>query len=122
MTTTRGIRPLLATLALAFAATWAWPAFAHHGWSGYEETARTLTGVVRSVAYESPHATIALESGERTWTIVLAPPSRLENRGLPKKDLVVGATATVEAYPHQSKKDELRAEWIEIGGRRTELR
>jgi hypothetical protein len=46
----------------------------------------------------------------------------MERRGLVRSALAVGATATVEAYRHESERDELRAEWIELNDKRTELR
>lgn len=108
-------------LAAALAAV-ALPAAAHHGWSGYVEKAERFTGVIRSVSYEHPHASIELEAKDRTWHVVLAPPSRLEARGLPKDGLAAGDPATVEAYRHRKDAGELRAEWIEVRGKRTELR
>jgi hypothetical protein len=98
------------------------PARGHHGWSGYSEKAERFTGVVRSVEYGNPHVTIRLEAKDRTWLVVLAPPSRLESRGLPREGLVEGEPATVEAYRHQRDEGELRAEWIEVRGKRVELR
>ena len=53
---------------------------------------------------------------------MLAPPSRMENRGLTKDLLKVGAEATVEGYPNRSKPNEMRAERITIGGKTVELR
>lgn len=114
-------RTLLAAAALAAVASAA-PVLAHHGWSGYSDTAEKFTGVVRSVQYGNPHTTIRLETKDATWRVVLAPPSRMETRGLPKEGLVEGEAATVEAYRHLTEKGELRAEWIEIRGKRVELR
>jgi hypothetical protein len=119
-------RSRLASVSFAFVAAlalaWAAPAAAHHGWSGYREEPRKLTGVVKAVDYSNPHATVKLEASDRLLLVVLAPPSRMEARGLPREGLVVGETVTVEAYPHESHADELRAEWIEARGKRTQLR
>lgn len=112
----------LAAAAVGAALAWAATAAAHHGWSGYSEKAERFTGVVRAVEYGNPHVTMELEAKDRTWHVVLAPPSRMEGRGLPRKGLSVGDSATVEAYRHETKEGELRAEWIEVGGKRTELR
>ena len=65
---------------------------------------------------------IKLEEKKKKWTVVLAPPSRMESRGLTKDMLKVGTTATVVAYPHLKIKDEMRAERITIGDKTTELR
>lgn len=113
----------LALAAAAVAALIAGPAGAHHGWSGYDSArAVTLTGVIRDAGYEHPHGYIVLETKEQTWTVVLAPPTRMENRGLPRAALKVGATATVVGYPHRTDPKEMRAERITIGDKTTELR
>ena len=65
---------------------------------------------------------IKLEVEKKTWTVVLAPPSRMESRGLTKDLLKVGATASVVGYPHLKIKDEMRAERIIIDDKTTELR
>ncbi len=107
-------------LVLFFAAA---TAYAHHGWSGYDSSqVLTLIGTVREAGYEHPHGYIRLEAGGKVWVVVLAPPTRMENRGLPRADLRPGATATVVGYPNRTDPDELRAERIMVGGKTTELR
>ncbi len=59
---------------------------------------------------------------EKVWLVVLAPPSRMERRGLPAAMLKVGETATVVGYPHRSDPNEMRAERITINGKTVELR
>jgi len=95
----------------------------HHGWSSYDQT-KTLnfTGKILEMGYDNPHGMIKLEVKKKTWTVVLAPPSRMESRGLTKDMLKVGTTATVVGYPHLKIKDEMRAEKITIGDKTTELR
>jgi hypothetical protein len=95
----------------------------HHGWSNYDQT-KTLnfTGKIIEASYENPHGMIRLEVRKKQWTVVLAPPARMEGRGLTKVMLKVGATATVVGYPHLKIKDEMRAERITIGDKTTELR
>ena len=98
-------------------------AAAHHGWSGYDANqALTLTGQIRESGYEHPHGFIVLETKDKTWTVVLAPPTRMENRGLPKTALAAGTTATVVGYPNRTDAKELRAERITIADKTTELR
>lgn len=97
--------------------------FAHHGWSGYDSNRPlNLTGVIREAGYEHPHAYITLEVPEKTWLVVLAPPSRMERRGMPRDMVAVGSTAVVVGYPHRSEADEMRAERITIDGTTVELR
>ena len=72
--------------------------------------------------YEHPHGYIKLEAPGKTWLVVLAPPSRMENRGLTATMLKAGATAQVEGYPNRSDPQEMRAERITIDGKTVELR
>ena len=104
-------------------------AWAHHGWSEYDSSkVLKLTGKIVEAGYEHPHGHIRFEAkGEgatagKTWTVTLAPPSRMENRGLQKEWLKPGASATVEGYPNRSKPEEMRAERILINGKTIELR
>ncbi len=98
-------------------------ALAHHGWSEYDAgKTLTLTGTIRESGYENPHGFVRLEVDGRTWLAVLAPPARMEGRGLRREALEAGTTATVVGYQHRSKADEMRAERITIDGKTTELR
>ena len=96
---------------------------AHHGWSGYEgDKPLRLEGTIKEAGYEHPHGFVQLETPGKTWLVVLAPPSRMENRGLPRERLKPGTHATVEGYPSRSDPNEMRAERITIDGKTTELR
>jgi hypothetical protein len=98
-------------------------ALAHHGWSEYDAgQTLTLTGQVGESGYEHPHGYVRLVTPGKTWIAVLAPPSRMENRGLAKDMLKPGTTVTVVGYPNRTKPDEMRAERITVGGRTVELR
>ena len=98
-------------------------ALAHHGWSSYDANQTLdLTGVIAVAGYEHPHGFIELEVSGKTWLAVLAPPSRMENRGLPKGMLKAGVKATVVGYPSRNDPRELRAERITIEGKTVELR
>jgi len=99
-------------------------ASAHHGWSEYQsDKPLDLSGTIEQAGYEQPHGFVRLKTADnKTWLVVLAPPSRMESRGLAKDMLKPGQRATVHGYPHRSKGDELRAENITIEGKKTELR
>jgi hypothetical protein len=98
-------------------------AAAHHGWSGYDASKPlTLDGTIREAGYEHPHGYVKLETPEKIWLVVLAPPSRMENRGLPREMLKPGTKASVLAYPKRDDPVEVRAERITIAGKTTELR
>ena len=97
-------------------------AMAHHGWSGYETDIRKMSGVIESARYSNPHSSIRLKTPEKTWVIVLAPPSRMGNRGITADMLKAGKTVTVEGYVHKSDTNEMRAERITLDGKTVELR
>ena len=98
-------------------------AIAHHGWSEYEQTKLIkLTGKVIQNGYEHPHGFIKLSADGKEWIAVLAPPFRMENRGLLKTDITDGAQVTVEGYVNRSKPDEMRAERITVSNKTIELR
>jgi hypothetical protein len=121
MKTPRFLRATLVSAALLTLGTGG--AAAHHGWSGYDASKElTLTGTIKESGYEHPHGSVRLEIPGKTWNVVLAPPSRMENRGLKREMLAPGTRATVVGYPNRTDPDEMRAERITIGGKTTELR
>jgi hypothetical protein len=96
---------------------------AHHGWSGYDQsTTLNLTGTIKDSGYEHPHGHVRLQTPEKTWLVTLAPPSRMERRGLPATAFTAGAEATVVGYPSRTDPNEMRAERIMIAGQMVELR
>ncbi|MGH8670122.1 MAG: DUF6152 family protein [Burkholderiales bacterium] len=98
-------------------------AWGHHGWSEYDSSkALKLTGKVVASGYEHPHGHVRLEAPGKTWNVVLAPPSRMERRGLEKGALKPGVSVTVEGYPNREKPEEMRAERISVNGKTVELR
>lgn len=106
-----------------FMATWTSTATAHHGWSEYDNSKTlNLSGKIQAIGYDNPHVVIQLQTKEQVWEAVLAPPSRLQNRGLPPKQLQVGETVSVVGYPHRSEENEMRAEQIIVGEKTVPLR
>lgn len=98
-------------------------ALAHHGWSEYDaDKPLRLSGTIEESGYSHPHGHISLEAQGKTWKVVLAPPTRMQNRGLSKEMLSQGRQATVEGYPNRNNPDEVRAERITIDEKTTELR
>jgi hypothetical protein len=114
---------LALTLAVALLALVPVTAPAHHGWSEYDQTQTlTLTGTIEEMGYEHPHGFVKLSTPGKIWIAVLAPPSRMDNRGLSKEMLKVGTTVTVVGYANRGKPEEMRAERIVVGTVTTELR
>ncbi len=113
------MKKLLTVLALLIAGQ----ASAHHGWSEYDaQRPLKLSGTIEEYSYEHPHGFVRLKAADKTWLVVLAPPSRMESRGLERAQLAKGNTVEVEGYPKRSDAGELRAERITIGKKTTELR
>jgi hypothetical protein len=113
---------LLAVLALGLVLVPA-AVLAHHGWSGYDaSTTLTLDGTIAESGYEHPHGFVRLQTPGKVYLVVLAPPSRMENRGLPREMLKPGTKVSVVGYPKRDDPDEVRAERITIAGKTTELR
>jgi hypothetical protein len=94
-----------------------------HDWPAYDLTKQQkLTGTIKEVSYRGKPPLVKMEVDKKLWNVVMAPPPRLEFRGLSDDMLKAGMTASVVAYPSKRIKDELRAETITIGKTTTELR
>ena len=112
----------LTTAAALLAATTV-PALAHHGWSSYDATTvLTLSAPIIESNYAYPHSEIAIEADGHLWHVILAPPSRMETRGIAPTELAVGTEVTVVGYPSTVEESELRAESITLNGRTVQLR
>ena len=99
------------------------PAYAHHGWSEYDASQTlNLTGTIQESGYEHPHGHVRLDTSGKAWMVVLAPPSRMQARGLPADALKPGNKVTVVGYPNRNKPEEMRAERITADGKTVELR
>ena len=111
---TRAASALAATLTAAFV-TVATPAFAHHGWSDYAaDTPLTLKGTIKTSSYENPHGVITLDADGKSYTVILAPVSRMESRGATRESIAVGKQVTVVGYPSKTHAGEVRAERIVV--------
>lgn len=117
-------RPLLLRSVWVLALTGAaGAATAHHGWSGYDAgKVLHLTGTITHAGYEHPHGFVKLQTQDKLWLAVLAPPNRMENRGLARELLQPGVQATLVGYPNRNDPNEIRAERITINGKTVELR
>jgi hypothetical protein len=99
------------------------PAAAHHGWGSYDaNTVLTFEGPVLVSKYENPHGEIEMMHEGKRWTCTLAPPFRMQSRGLPAEDIAVGKVVRVVGYPSRTREAEMRAERITANGKTVELR
>lgn len=106
----------------------------HHGWANYDQDKELdYRGIILKNDIGNPHTYIdfrvtdAAEAGDeieiREWNVVLAPVTRMRNRGMTDDSmLAVGDTVRVVGYPHRSINNEMRAERIIIGDVTIELR
>ena len=89
--------PLISLLALVGAS-----AFAHHGWSSFDETKPIyLEGIVKSVAWQNPHAEFTLEVNGA------APPAALTRFAVPKQSASVDATMILGTAKAPTRKDKV---------------
>ena len=96
---------------------------APHRWGGYDKSKSfTVTGKILKSTFENPHCEIEMEVEGKHWHFILAPPSRMLARGATADLIAPGKTCTVFGYPHTSKPDEARIEYIVLDGKRIELR
>jgi hypothetical protein len=108
----------LAALALAGGG-----ALAHHGWGSYEAAKKfTIASPVAHVMWQNPHVHIHVTHQGATWEAVLAPPFRMEARGLRPELIKAGTAVTIEGYPSTRVEREMRAERVTVGGKTYELR
>ena len=117
-------RSVLAAATFGFAAVLAaGKARAHHGWGSYDAAnVLTLVGPIRALSYANPHCMIEVEADGKAWECVLAPPFRMQNRGIPDGLMKVGMVVTVVGYASTAHPGEMRAERITIDGKTVELR
>ena len=98
-------------------------ALAHHGWSSYDaEKVIKLTAPLTNVSWRNPHGTAQVVYGKKPWTVILAPVTRMEARGLTEAMLKPGQPVTLEGYPRRDGTAEMRIERITVQGKTVELR
>jgi hypothetical protein len=113
-------RSALALAALGLAAG---GALAHHGWGSYDaSTTLTIASPVERVQWQNPHVHVYLKHEGATWEVVLAPPFRMEARGLSPDLIKTGTRVQAEGYRSTREEREIRAERIVVAGKTYELR
>ncbi len=98
-------------------------ALAHHGWGSYDAARPiSITSAVQQANWQNPHVTVAVRHRNENWEAVLAPPFRMNARGLDPDMIKPGTQVTLEGYPSTRVEGEMRAERIVVGGKTFELR
>jgi len=96
---------------------------AHHGWGSYDATKPiTIIAAIEEVSLGNPHGMVMLTHEGRKWEVTLAPLSRMRVRGATAELVAAGKQLTAYGYPKRDGTSEMRAEWIEVDGKRIELR
>jgi hypothetical protein len=114
------VRSLLAALGVTLAAG---AAVAHHGWGSYDAAKKfTIASTVESLEWQNPHVHLRVKHEGGTWEAVLAPPFRMDARGLDPDLIKSGTQVSVEGYPSTRTEREMRAERITVAGQTYELR
>lgn len=95
----------------------------HHGWANYnQKKVLDFKTTIEESIYENPHSLLKVKYQDRTWTVYLAPTSRMTDRGLTAEMIQKGTEVRIVAYPHKTIKTEMRAERIYVEGEKYELR
>jgi hypothetical protein len=117
------MRPHLVFLAFASAVTAAGTAVAHHGWGSYDASkTMTVENAVATLEWQNPHVHITVNHDGAPWELVLAPPFRMDARGLNPDMIKAGTRVRAEGYVSTRVERELRAERIVVDGKTYELR
>jgi hypothetical protein len=115
------MRRFFAVTALVLAGATA--AMAHHGWGSYDASKKfTIEAPIDMIAWSNPHVHVMLKYEGNSWEVILAPLSRMSNRGVNEEMLKVGTTIAAEGYPSTRNKHEMRAERITVAGQTYEMR
>ena len=93
-------------IGICAAALFAFPALAHHGWSGNSDQEFELSGtVVTGVSLAGPHATMKIKAADgQVWDLTLAPPPRTSQAGLKEGIIPVGASVTIHGHRNRDPK------------------
>src|SRR5262245_36628480 len=107
----------LAVAAVAFAISA--PAFAHHGWGGYQNNDSEVSGTVESVSLGGPHASMKMRGdGGKLWAVGLPPPYATFSAGMNEGTIRVGAKVTARGNRHRDQnKFEIKTERLSLGGK-----
>ena len=94
---------------------------AHHAWNEIDTTkTTTLTGTVKSLKWENPHASLVLETIDGStrveWTVLLSGLARMEGRGVRRDAVAVGREITIVASPARDEPHVVRADRIRSDG------
>lgn len=97
--------------------------YLHHGWANYDQTkVLDFESTIDESSFENPHTIAKVTYENEPWTVILAPASRMTDRGLSAEMIKIGTSVRIVAYPHKTEKGEMRAETIYVDKKKYELR
>ena len=98
-------------------------ALAHHGWGSYD-TSKSFTAHRQDHEIDLRKSALRDRDGGRRQALAFRAGAAFAHaaRGITPELIAVGKTCTVFGYPHTSKPDEARIEYIVLDGKRIELR
>ena len=93
-------------------------------WTAFDRTAPTkMSGVIKQARYNrEAYGLITMEANQKTWTVILAPPVRMDFRGLTEDMLKPGVAVSIEGFVSKRDANEVRAATITVGKRSFDLR
>ena len=99
------------------------PAFAHHGWGGYEDTLSDVSGTVEYVSLNGAHAKMKLRGTDgNIWDVVLSPPYMTSSVGIKDSTIPQGTTVKAHGRRHRdATRFEIKTEQITMGERTISL-
>lgn len=94
---------------------------AHHAWNEIDTTkTTTLTGVVKSLRWENPHASLVLDTVDGAtrveWTVMMSGLARMEARGVHGDAIAVDKRLTIIGSPARGEPHVVRANRIGSDG------
>ncbi len=79
------------------------PAFAHHGWGGYQDVVEMVL-TVTALKLGNPHdRLIAADESGQEWDLLLAPPARNRRFGFSEKSISVGDEIELYGQKHPNR-------------------
>ena len=101
----------------AFVLSMTAPAFAHHGWGGYQDTLSDIYGTVEYVSLNGAHAKMKLRGTDgNIWDVVMSPPYMTSSVGI--KEMTIPTGAKIKAHGHRHRdtnRFEFKTEQITMG-------
>lgn len=93
-------------------------------WNAYDRAKpQKFSGVVKTTRFNrDSYGVTTIDADGKTLTVVLAPPVRMDFRGLTEEMLKPGVAVTVEGFVSKRTPTEVRAETLTVGKRSFDMR